>query len=116
MIEYTGSDKRIKALFDNIYTQYTSGSKQYLGKWINFDSFYRMVLVATISNSPSVDEVIYDLSWFSHNLVEIEVATLVATNGKMHPIAHELYVDGDDLVYNGDHGTGTAYVTIRFTE
>ncbi len=115
MINYTGVDKRIKALFDNLYAQYRYDSTVYVGKWIFDNDLYRVVLVATISNSPSVDEVIYDLSWLGYNFLDIVSATLVNSVGKIYPIAHELYVDGNDLVYNGNHGTGTAYITVQFT-
>lgn len=112
MASYSGSDKRLQYLFNAVLPEYL-GERQ-IG-YFNYSALYEDILVCTVSTSPAVDEVIYDLSSFTFSYLEIVAANL-QTSGEIWPIAHELNVNGTDLVYNGAHGTGTAYVTIHYTK
>ena len=112
MQTYSGSDKRLQFLFEKIFPTYSTSGRPY-GTWIDGSQMNETVLVITISNASSVDEVIYDLSVLGASFIEIISATLDTTT-EVWPIVHELHVDGSDLVYNGAHGTGTAYVTIHY--
>lgn len=112
MAGYNGDDKRIKFLFENIFHVFSTSGRHF-GTWIDGSQMNETVLVITISNASSVDEVIYDLSVLGASFIEIVSATLDTTT-EFWPIVHELHVDGSDLVYNGAHGTGTAYVTIHY--
>lgn len=112
MATYDGSDKQIGYLFDEVLPTYSTSGRQ-CGTWIDGNPYYETVLVVTISSASSVDEVIYDLSVLGFYYIDLVSAMLDVGTG-FWPIVHELNVDGTDLVYNGSHGSGTAYITVRY--
>ena len=111
MAIYTGADKRIGRVFKQIF----STTEQLIGKWIDGNDLYEKSYSVSIANATSSAEVLADLSGLGFDYCEIVRANLVTASGRV-PIFGNLEINGTNVEYTAEVGTGPAYFTLHYTK
>ena len=111
MAIYDGSDKRLARLFSQEYKT----TEQLVGKWINNEDLYQKSYEAPIQTATSTAVILADLSGLNFDYAEIVRANLV-TASKCIPIFSNLEINGTNVEYTAELGTGTAYFTVQYTK